>query len=146
MAVMQGEITLPSHEAMDTMFSELHRRRRLGYKDEHFHRFGLGRALNYVNDLSALADIPSHKPFKQTIVRIVLIRLLFSYTEFKKYQYRVGSDEKVTEILDGQVVNTWRDLVWLVSKQMSRLLYQDFFGVLNVIAVMLTSKMKSSFV
>nr|XP_053628281.1 uncharacterized protein LOC128685584 isoform X3 [Cherax quadricarinatus] len=55
MAVLRGEVTLPSHEEMDAaMSSELHQHHRLGYEDRHFHRLGLERQMNYINELSAL--------------------------------------------------------------------------------------------
>nr|XP_045624145.1 flavin-containing monooxygenase FMO GS-OX5-like isoform X2 [Procambarus clarkii] len=147
MAVMKGVITLLSREEMDdATLSELHRRRRLGYTDRHFHRLGLERQQNFTDEVSALIGIPPEKPSKKKMVYITLIRLYFSINTFKKYQYKIDSNDRVTEMLDMQVVHTWWDLGWLVARQTARLLWHDFFGVLNFVVAMFFSKLKSYFV
>ncbi|XP_069191687.1 uncharacterized protein [Procambarus clarkii] len=147
MAVMKGVITLLSREEMDdATLSELHRRRRLGYADRHFHKLGLERQQNFTDEVSALIGILSEKPSIIKILCITRTRHYYSVNTFKKYRYKIDSNDCVTEMLDMQVVHTWWDLGWLVARQTARLLWHDFFGVLNYGIAMFFSKMKSYFV
>ncbi|XP_042209897.1 flavin-containing monooxygenase FMO GS-OX5-like isoform X2 [Homarus americanus] len=147
MAVLKGVVSLPPREKMDDAFvSHLHKQRRIGYADKSYHQLTPHGQINYTNELSAqIGIVPPLKSSFGSVNLFTALRLVFSFTLFRKYQYRIESDGSVMVRLDGRKVNTVLSIGWLVVKHTSRLLLHDFFGVIKLTTSFLSKKLKSLF-
>lgn len=126
LAVLRGDVTLPSSEEMLALNRKTDQERRdQGLPEMHYHTLATDQ-FQYLSDLAAEAGLEEPPAFMSELWKTVLLRLFLSYSVFKNYAYRLAHDGSLVEAYRGQEVATRWDLARLVLTQTLRVLLRDF--------------------
>ncbi|XP_045108747.1 flavin-containing monooxygenase FMO GS-OX-like 4 isoform X2 [Portunus trituberculatus] len=145
LATLRGEVTLPSLEEMTAIAHKTnHERREQGLSDKHYHTLSSDQ-FEYLEDLAREAGLKQPPLFMPQLLRIVLLRLFFSFPVFKSYSYDISGDGVIIETLRGRRIATHWDLFKLILTQFVRCLWRDFPRVVGFFVSHLMSKFTGFF-
>ena len=145
LATLKGEVTLPSLEEMTAIVHKTDQERReQGLLDKHYHTLSTTQ-FEYLGDLAREAGLEQPPPFMPQLLRIVLLRLFFSFSVFKSYSYELSGDGVIIEALGEQRVATNWDLVRLILTGVVRCFWRDFPAVVGFFGSHLMNKFRAIF-